>query len=92
MHFASKILLNKNEVNAERKLFELRDELFEQDASIITGNFYDKYKKIQASRIYEALNMMPKPAVHHYHLTGGAPLDFMIKLTYYDHVYYNDRT
>ena len=35
---------------------------------------------------------MPKPAVHHLHITAGAPLDFVIKLTYYDHVYFNDRT
>lgn len=35
---------------------------------------------------------MPKPAVHHLHLTAAAPLDFLIKLTYYDHVYFNDRS
>ena len=35
---------------------------------------------------------MPKPAIHHLHLTAGAPIDFILKLTYYDHVYFNDRT
>lgn len=59
---------------------------------MITGNFYDKCEIVKNSKIYEALNMMPKPAVHHFHLTAGATLDFLIKLTYYDHVYYNDRT
>ena len=35
---------------------------------------------------------MPKPAVHHLHLTAGAPVEYLIKLTYNDYVYYNDRT
>jgi hypothetical protein len=35
---------------------------------------------------------MPKPAVHHLHLTAASPIDFLIKLTYYDYVYFNDRT
>ena len=35
---------------------------------------------------------MPKPAVHHLHTTAACPLDFLIKLTYYDYVYYNERT
>lgn len=35
---------------------------------------------------------MPKPAVHHVHLTAAAPIDYLIKLTYNDFVYYNDRT
>lgn len=35
---------------------------------------------------------MPKPAVHHLHLTAAAPIDFLIKLTRYDYVYLNERT
>jgi hypothetical protein len=34
---------------------------------------------------------MPKPAVHHLHITAGAPVEYLIKLTYRDYVYYNDR-
>lgn len=34
---------------------------------------------------------MPKPAVHHLHLTAAAPVDFLINLTYYDYVYYNEK-
>lgn len=34
---------------------------------------------------------MPKPVVHHLHITAGAPVKFLIKLTYYDYVYYNER-
>lgn len=35
---------------------------------------------------------MPKPAVHHLHLTAGCPTSFLIELTYNDYVYYNDQT
>jgi hypothetical protein len=36
---------------------------------------------------------MPKPVIHHLHLTAAAPVDYLIcKLTYYDYVYYNDKT
>jgi len=34
---------------------------------------------------------MPKPAVHHVHLTAASPIDYLIKLTYYDYVYFNER-
>jgi hypothetical protein len=34
---------------------------------------------------------MPKPVVHHVHLTAASPIDFLIKLTYYDYVYFNER-
>jgi len=70
---------------------KLRDELFEEDPSIITGYYYDKYQKIKKSKLYQALKVMPKPAVHHCHLTAAAPIDYLIRLTYYDFVYYNDR-
>ena len=34
---------------------------------------------------------MPKPVVHHLHLTAAAPLDYLVELTYYDFVYYNSK-
>lgn len=90
-HFSSDIELKKIEINAEKKLLQLRDAMFEEDASLVTGFYYDKYKKLQASKLYEALNEMPKPAVHHCHLTAASPIDYLIKLTYYDFVYFNER-
>lgn len=90
-HFASDLTLEKNEVNAEKKLMKLRDEIILEDPSIITGNFYDKYQKVKASKLYDAFDQMPKPAVHHLHLSAAPPLDYLIKLTYYDHVYFNDK-
>jgi hypothetical protein len=35
---------------------------------------------------------MPKPAVHHIHLTAACSIKFLIeKLCMYDHVYYNEK-
>lgn len=90
-HFSSDIELQKIEINVERKLMQMRNELFEEDPSIVTGHYYEKHKKLQASKLFDALKMMPKPAVHHCHLTAAAPLDYLIRLTYYDYVYYSDR-
>jgi len=90
-HFSSGIVLDKNEIEVERKLMLLRNEIFKDDPSVVTGFYYDKYKKLQSSRLFEALKAMPKPAVHHCHLTAAAPLDYLIRLTYKDYVYYSDR-
>lgn len=90
-HFSTGITLTKLEIQAENKLFKIRDELFKEDPSIVTGFYYDKNKKLKNSKVFEALKMMPKPAIHHIHTTAAAPLDYLIKLTYYDYVYYSDR-
>lgn len=34
---------------------------------------------------------MPKPAVHHTHLTGACDIKFLVELTYYDFVYYSEK-
>ncbi len=57
----------------------------------MTGSYYDKYKKIQRSDVFKAIYAMPKPAVHHVHYTALAPVDLLIKLTYKNHVYLNER-
>lgn len=45
-HFSADIELKKIEINVERKLMQLRNELFEEDPSIVTGFYYDKHKKL----------------------------------------------
>lgn len=35
---------------------------------------------------------MPKPVVHHVHLTAAAPVEYLVKLTYKDYVYFNERS
>ena len=34
---------------------------------------------------------MPKPVVQHLHFTASCPTDYLIKLTYKDYVYFNER-
>jgi len=35
---------------------------------------------------------MPKPVIHHIHLTAACPVDFLVdKLLYYDYVYFNEK-
>jgi hypothetical protein len=77
-HFSRDIVLDRKEEAAEKKLKRIRDEMFEQDASLVTGLYYDKLEKLKASPLYEALFQMPKPAVHHCHVTAAAPVDFLI--------------
>ena len=34
---------------------------------------------------------MPKGAMHHLHLTAACPVDFLVKLTYDEIVYFSER-
>jgi hypothetical protein len=44
------------------------------------------------SEVYDCLNKMPKPVVHHIHLTAACPIEFLVEqLCYYDYVYYNQK-
>lgn len=64
--------------------------MLEKDPTIATGFYYDKLEALKASPIYDCLNFMPKPAIHHIHLTAAADLKFIVgKLLYYDYVYYS---
>lgn len=46
---------------------------------------------VKESKLYQVIDAMPKMAVHHLHSTCMAPLSCLIKLTYYDCVYLNER-
>ena len=65
--------------------------MIEKDHSLLIGEFYDKLDSLLKSPLYDCLLMMPKPAVHHAHLTACASLDFLLKLTYKDSVYYSQK-
>ena len=65
--------------------------MIENDHSLLIGDFYDKLESLVNSPLYECLKMMPKPALHHCHLTACASLDFLLKLTYKDCVYYSQK-
>ncbi len=90
-HFSRDIILDRKEKAAEKKLDMIRETMLNEDPSLVTGLFYDKLEKLKSSPLYEALIHMPKPAVHHCHVTAAAPVDYLIELTYRNYVYYNDR-
>ena len=91
-HFSNDINLESKEVKAEKKLFALREKLLEEDDTIATGFYYEKLDKLLTSDLHDCLNVMPKPAVHHIHLTAACPISFLVeKICTYDHVYYNEK-
>ena len=59
------------------------------DHSLIVGDYYEKLPSMVNSKLYDVLKMLPKPAVHHAHLTACADLDFLVSLTRRDCVFYS---
>ena len=91
-HFSNDITLVDRELKVEKKLIKLREELLEEDDTIATGFYYEKLGKLLGSKLYDCLNVTPKPAVHHIHLTAAAPISFLVsKMCYFDHVYYSEK-
>jgi hypothetical protein len=52
--------------------------MLEDDPVLITAPHYDKLDKLLNSDLHEALKMMPKPAVHHTHLSGSVDVEQLI--------------
>ena len=73
----------------DHKLSSLRKGMIHNDHALNIGEYYDKLPTLVNSPLYECLRLMPKPAVHHAHLTACASLDSLIQLTYKDCVYYS---
>lgn len=89
-HFSNDVVTTKKDQDAQKKLFALRASLLQNDPTINTGSYYEKLPALLKSDLYDCLTAMPKPAIHHIHLTAAAPIEFLIqKLTYHDFVYYN---
>lgn len=64
--------------------------MFEDDPTIITGDYSTKLEAIKTSDLYTALNGMPKPGLLHVHATATARVEWLVKkLCYYDFVYLN---
>ena len=74
-----------------KKLDTLRQKMIENDHSLLIGEYYDKLDSLINSPLYDVFKMLPKPALHHVHLTACASLDFLLSLTYKEYVYYSQR-
>lgn len=91
-HFANGVVLSQKDKDAQKKLTAMRDDLLQKDPTMCTGGYYEKLPGLLGSDLYDCLDVMPKPAIHHIHLTAACPLDFLVKkLTYFDFVYYNKK-
>lgn len=66
--------------------------MLEEDNTLVTGPYYEKLEKLKNSPLYDCLNHLPKPVVHHIHSTASCPLEFLVKkICYYNHVYFNQK-
>ena len=54
-------------------------------------NFFEHKKVMETCDLFNALNSMPKGAIHHLHTTAANPIEAYLKLTYDDRVYYNNK-
>ena len=88
-HASQKITLSYKGVIVDHKLGQLRNKMIADDHNLLIGEYYDKLESLVNSPLYDCFKMMPKPAVHHAHLTACADLDFLVSLTYKDCVYYS---
>ena len=92
LHFSKSMQLIPRALIAEKKLIRLREEMIRKDNTIHTGFLYDKQQALMSSDLYKCFYNMPKPVIHHIHLTASCPIDFLVeKLLYYDFVYFNER-
>jgi len=94
MHFSYGLeaSLTEDERKACLKLKEMREEIAnDENYNTTIHNFYDHKEKMEASRLFKALNAMPKGAIHHIHTTAAIPVDAYVKLTYDERTYYSER-
>jgi hypothetical protein len=83
--------LTYKEMVVERKLNFLRREMLDNNPVLITAPHYDKLDFLLNSPLYDCLRVMPKPAIHHTHLTATADVKFLVELTYNDFVFYSEK-
>jgi len=91
MHFSSGIKLSDKGIVVDNKMKALRDKMFKKDKSLNIGNYYRWRDTLINSELYDILYHMPKPAIHHAHLTACATIEFLVSLTMYDSVYYSEQ-
>ena len=83
--------MTEDERQADEKLIKLRDIIASKDYSCTINKFKELHSKVENSGIYDAINEMPKSAIHHIHSTAAIPSEAFIDLTREDIVYFNDR-
>ena len=77
--------------SVDRKLAALRKKMLTKDPFLMQRPHLERLETLKNCELYKCFEKMPKPGVHHTHLTGAASIDFLIELTYYDFVYYSEK-
>lgn len=62
-----------------------------EDPALVCKEYYESYKILKQSDLFDCFYRMPKPVVHHAHLTACASPEFLVSLTYYDFVFYSEK-
>jgi hypothetical protein len=65
--------------------------MLKDDPFLMQKPHYEMMEILRNSEIYKCMYRMPKPAVHHTHLTGAVDVNSLVELTYYDFVYYSEK-
>jgi hypothetical protein len=60
------------------------------DPFLMQRPFGERRDTLVNSELFEAFKQMPKPAIHHSHVTAASSVEFLLKLTYYESVYYSE--
>lgn len=82
MSFSADINLTDKGFVVQGKLNKLRNEMYIKDKSLGIGDYYKWLPTLLNSDLYDCFYNMPKPAVHHAHLSACASMAFLINLTY----------
>jgi hypothetical protein len=99
LRFSAGIELTDAEKAAEVKLNELRDEIItpihakgkKPRMNPTIHNFFEMVDIVQSSKLFLAMQYMPKGGHHHLHLTAACHIDFLIELTKDDIVWFSER-
>ena len=92
MRFSASINLTAEEVEAEKYLIKVRDEVANNEVLNRTiHNFFENKEFMENCKLHSILNTMPKGAIHHIHTTAANPIESYLKLTYDSRVYYSKR-
>lgn len=75
---------------AQAKLAKLRAKMLADDPYLMQRPYVERRDTLVNSELFEAFKEMPKPAIHHSHVTAASSVEFLIKLTYYHIVYYSE--
>lgn len=82
--------LTEDERKADKKLIAWKEEICNNEfLNRAIHNFFDNKQVMESSKLFKAINSMPKGAIHHLHTTAANPIDAYLKLTYDDRVYYS---